>query len=155
MLPPEPFSKDNIRQWVRVKSIDEQVKKMGGSLRPYSIYVPNIAYSTLSISKRMANNIEYDVIELGCKIEVENRTNKALFAYGGCYFYDEHLSPVTDSNIVRWDPNETGIMIPPNTKISIGKISSWSVDKNVKPYPTTRIKKVDYELFLRHDKAQE
>jgi hypothetical protein len=95
--------------------------------------------------------VESDVIELGCKIEIENKTGRAVYAYGGCYLYDEHLFPLADSNIAKWDQNETGLMIPPHSKSTIMRSSNWVIDKNAKPYPTTRIKKLDYELFLRHD----
>ncbi len=151
MLPPAIFSKDNAQKWVRVKSIEEPSSKMDSRLKPYSVYVPRAGYSILSISKRIINNVESDVIELGCRIEIENKTNRAIYAYGGCYLYDEHLRPLADSNIARWDQNETGVMIPAHRKIAITRTSNWVVDKNTKPYPISLIRKLDYELFLRQD----
>jgi len=155
MLPPAPFTQENGLKWVRVKGIEEPAKKINASLKPYSIYVPNVAYSILSISKRISNNIEYDVIEMECRIGIENRTSRAIYAYGGCYLYDEHLFPLMDSNIIKWDQNETGTMIPANSKSTIRRVSNWSVGRNDKPYPPARIKKIDYELFLRRDKDQQ
>ena len=155
MLPPAPFTQENSLRWVRVKGIEEPAKKINASLKSYSISVPNVAYSILSISKRISNNIEYDVIEMECRIGIENKTSRAIYAYGGCYLYDEYLFPLMDSNIIKWDQNETGTMIPANSKSTIRRVSNWFVGRNDKPYPPTRIKKIDYELFLRRDKDQQ
>lgn len=151
MLPPAPVAQDNTKKWVRVKGVEDPSKKMNPALKPYSVYVPRVGYSLLSFSKRIINNVETDVVELGCKIEIENKTSRAVHAYGGCYLYDEHLFPLADSNIAKWDQNETGIMVPAHGKAAIMRSSNWVIEKKAKPYPTSRIRNIDYELFLRHD----
>jgi hypothetical protein len=51
MLPPAPITKDNIKKWIRVKGIEDTSQKMDPLLKPYSVSVPKVGYSILSISK--------------------------------------------------------------------------------------------------------
>jgi len=151
MLPPSPFPYDNTKGWVFKKNLEYPVSKMVPQLEPFSVSVLNVGYAILSLSKRIIENVEYDVIELGCKIEIVNKSKRAIYAYGGCFLYDDNSFPLTNSNIVRFDQKEPGVMIPAMDKGTVRRSSYWVVDSNSTPYPTTRIKKVDYELFLRHD----
>jgi hypothetical protein len=151
MVSPAPFPSDNAQGWDFIKNLEYTVRKIDPQLEPYSISVLNAGYAILSLSKRAIDNVEYDVIELGCKIEIENNSNRAIYAYGGCYLYDEYSFLLANSNIVHWDQKETGVMISARNKGTVRRSSYWVVDSNSTPYPTTRIKKVDYELFLRHD----
>ena len=154
MYPPTPINllpEFNKMHWKRVKNAEQKIDKMDSRLEQYFIKVNNIEYSILSSSKRIINNVEVDAIEVGCKIEIENKTKRGINAYGGCYLFDGDSLQLTGSDIVDFDQEESGIHIPAKSKGTIRRTSHWVVDSNATPYPTTRINKVDYKLFLRHD----
>ena len=151
MFPPAPFPDRNHMHWIFEKNLEMPVDKIDSRLEQYSVRVTNVGYAILSLSKRIISNIEFDVIEVGCKIEIENKTRRGINTYGGCYLFDGDSFQLTGSDIVDFDQDESGIHIPAKTKGTVRRTSYWVVDSNAMPYPTTRIRKVDYKLFLRHD----
>lgn len=149
-VPPAPFPPDNKQGWERVKEVSESPENIKPNLKPYSIAVIESGFAFLQSTKRTDKAESYDDIEWGWKVILENRSKRAIYAYGGYSLFDKDGFILTTTG-TDWDNNESGVYIKAGDRGVIQGRGLWRMDVASKPYPPSRVHSGDYKLFLRHD----
>lgn len=146
--PPSPFPAANKQGWTRVKEMGMQPESMKPALKPYSVIVIESGFAFLQSTKTKEQTQEN--LEWGWKVVIENKSKRAVWAYGGYSLFDKDSFVLATAG-ADWDNDESGVLIKAGERGTVQGNKVWQIPAATKPYPPSRVVRGDYKLFLRHD----
>lgn len=136
-----------------IKSIMEEPKPLNSKFQSYSVLVTESGYLFLQVTKKIGADKNFDKIEWGWKIILENKSKDNIYALGDYALLNKEGFILTrtdgDSKKMNYEKKE-GFLIKAGSKGIIKGTDSWIVNSESSPYTPERVAKGEYALYLRH-----